>query len=192
VLNKVYLSNERLIELVEDLLNLSRIESGRMEYKFEKINLGEVCQEIYDTFVLRAKEKNLSLDLVLAQNSDMTAMVDKNKIREVISNLVDNALKYTLKGGVKVKLADVGENIRISIIDTGIGVPAEEIPYLFSKFSRGKDISRLNTGGTGLGLHVGKKMVEAIGGKIWIESEGVNRGSTFSIEVPKEHVEEGK
>lgn len=189
VLNKVYLSNERLIDLVEDLLNLSRIESGRMEYKFEKTNLGEVCQEIYDTFLLRAKEKNLNLELILAENSNMEAMVDRNKIREVISNLVDNGLKYTLKGGVKIKLTDMGESMRVAIIDTGIGVPAEEIPYLFSKFSRGKDISRLNTGGTGLGLHVGKKMIEAIGGKIGVASEGANRGSTFLIEVPKEHVE---
>jgi len=190
VLNKVYLSNERLIELVEDLLNLSRIESGRMEYKFEKINLGEVCQEIYDTFVLRAKEKNLDLDLVLDKNLMMEAVTDRNKIREVISNLVDNGLKYTLKGGVKIKLTEIEEKIQIAIIDTGIGVPEEEIPYLFSKFSRGKDISRLNAGGTGLGLHVGKKMIEALGGRIWVQSAGTNLGSTFFMEVPKERGEE--
>ncbi|OGI31194.1 MAG: hypothetical protein A2271_00465 [Candidatus Moranbacteria bacterium RIFOXYA12_FULL_35_19] len=189
VLNKVYLSNERLIELVEDLLNLSRIESGRMEYKFEKINLGEVCQEIYDTFVLRAKEKNLDLDLVLDKNLAMEAVTDRNKIREVISNLVDNGLKYTPKGGVKIKLTEVEEKIQIAIIDTGIGVPEEEIPYLFSKFSRGKDISRLNAGGTGLGLYVGKKMIEALGGRIWVQSAGANMGSTFFIEVPKEQGE---
>ncbi|HRY82878.1 MAG TPA: ATP-binding protein [Candidatus Moranbacteria bacterium] len=186
VLNKVYISNERLIELVEDLLNLSRIESGRMEYKFEKINLGEVCQEVYDTFALRAKEKKLYLEFVLSKDAKFEATTDRNKIREVISNLVDNALKYTIKGGVKIKLADMGENIKVAITDTGIGVPAEELPYLFSKFSRGKDVSRLNVGGTGLGLHVGKRMIEALHGRIWVESAGANMGSTFFIEAPKE------
>ena len=189
ILNKVYISNERLIDLVEDLLNLSRIESGRMEYNFEKVDLGAICQEVYDTFIIRAKDRELSLDLVLDENSNSEAVVDKNKIREVISNLVDNALKYTKKGGVKINLLEEGENVKIAIVDTGIGVPATEIPYLFSKFSRGKDIGRLNTGGTGLGLHVGKKMIEALGGRIWVESKGANQGSTFFIEIPKEHKE---
>ncbi|MFZ2975016.1 MAG: HAMP domain-containing sensor histidine kinase [Candidatus Moraniibacteriota bacterium] len=189
VLNKVYLSNERLIELVEDLLNLSRIESGRMEYKFEKTNLGEVCREVYDTFVLRAKEKDLTLDLVLLEDSKTEAMTDRSKIREVISNMVDNALKYTVKGGVKIKIMETPVNVTVAVIDTGIGVPAEEMPYLFSKFSRGKDINRLNAGGTGLGLHVARKVMEALHGRIWVESRGANLGSTFFLEVPKEHVE---
>jgi len=183
-LNKVYLSNERLIQLVEDLLNLSRIESGRMEYKFEKVNLIDICRELMDTFIIRAKEKHLKLELVFPKKPISEVLTDSTKIREVISNLVDNAIKYTLKGWVKIKLAQVGNNIRVSVIDTGIGVPKEEIPYLFAKFSRGKDISRLNTTGTGLGLHVGKKMVEALYGKIWLESPGVNRGSTFFVEIP--------
>lgn len=189
VLNKVYLSNERLIELVEDLLNLSRIESGRMEYKFEKTNLSEVCREVYDTFVLRAKEKDLTLDLVLPEDSKTEATTDRSKIREVISNMVDNALKYTVKGGVKMKIIETPVNVTVAIIDTGIGVPAEEIPYLFSKFSRGKDINRLNAGGTGLGLHVGRKVMEALHGRIWVESKGANLGSTFFLEIPKEHME---
>ncbi|MFA6159464.1 MAG: HAMP domain-containing sensor histidine kinase [Parcubacteria group bacterium] len=189
VLNKVYISNERLIELVEDLLNLSRIESGRMEYTFEKTNFNELCQEIYDTFALRAKEKELRLELVLPQNSTAEAVTDRSKVREVISNMVDNALKYTIKGGVKMKVSENERNILVAIIDTGIGVPEEEIPYLFSKFSRGKDINRLNAGGTGLGLHVARKVMEAVGGRIWVESAGTNLGSTFFLEIPKEHAE---
>ncbi|MDR3559565.1 MAG: ATP-binding protein [Candidatus Pacebacteria bacterium] len=76
------------------------------------------------------------------------------------------------------------------VTDTGIGVPKDEMPYLFQKFSRGKDVSRLNTGGTGLGLHVGKKMIEALHGTIGVESDGANLGSTFWVEVPKEAVGE--
>ncbi|MDO9231007.1 MAG: ATP-binding protein [bacterium] len=189
VLNKVYISNERLIELVEDLLNLSRIESGRMEYTFEKTNLNELCQEIYDTFVLRAHEKELRLELIVPKESKAEAVTDRSKVREVISNMVDNALKYTPKGGVKMKISEDDKNVLVAIIDTGIGVPEEEMPYLFSKFSRGKDINRLNAGGTGLGLHVARKVMEAVGGRIWVESAGTNLGSTFFLEIPKEHVE---
>jgi signal transduction histidine kinase len=186
VMNKVYLSNERLIALVEDMLNLSRIESGRMEYNFEKIKMEEVAKEVYDTFVIRAKDKGLNFELKLPEIPLPEAMTDRNKIREVVSNLVDNAIKYTLKGWVRLKLFEKDGKIIVAIIDTGIGVPKEEMPYLFDKFSRGKDISRLNTGGTGLGLHVGKRMMEALHGRIWVESEGADKGSTFFIEVPTE------
>jgi signal transduction histidine kinase len=185
VLNKIYISNERLVDLVEDMLNLSRIESGRMEYKFEKVDLPALCQEIYDTFILRAKGKGLKLELDLPKEKNLEVFTDRNKIREVISNLVDNALKYTNKGWVRIKLSPIEDGTRIAIIDTGIGVPQEEIPYLFSKFSRGKNVSRLNATGTGLGLHIGKKMIEALHGKIWVESRGAEMGSTFFIEMPK-------
>jgi signal transduction histidine kinase len=186
VLNKVYISNERLINLVEELLNLSRIESGRMEYKFEKIDLAELCKEVYDTFILRAKNAKLKLELNVPPSGPVEVSTDRNKIREIISNLVDNALKYTPKGWVKITLNSIEDGARVAVSDTGIGVPKEEMPYLFQKFSRGKDTSRLNAIGTGLGLHVGKKMIEALQGKLWVESKGANLGSTFFVELPKE------
>lgn len=190
VLNKVYLSNERLIGLVEDLLNISRIESGRMEYKYDNWSIEKLCSEITDTFLIRAKERNLYLDYKKPEHELPMVMTDGSKLREVISNLVDNALKYTQRGGVSIRLSQEGENIQVSITDTGIGIPQEELPYLFSKFSRGKDTNRLNTGGTGLGLYVGKSIVEALGGKIWAESEGAGKGSRFIVEIPIEHKEE--
>lgn len=190
VMNKVYISNERLIALVEDMLNLSRIESGRMEYNFEKVKIEDVAKEVYDTFVVRSREKGLKLELKLPEAPLPEAMTDRNKIREVISNLTDNAIKYTLKGWVSIRLSQKDDKIIIAIADTGIGVPKEELPYLFEKFSRGKDISRLNTGGTGLGLHVGKRMMEALHGAIRVQSEGEGKGSTFFIEVPIEVAEE--
>lgn len=190
IINKVYQSNERLINLVEDLLNLSRIESGRMEYSYEKVDLKKICQEIMDTFLLKAKENKLYLHFLSNDETLPEINTDRNKLREIISNLVDNALKYTPRGGVNVRIKQKGENIQILISDTGIGIPQEEIPYLFAKFSRGKDVSRLNTGGTGLGLHVGKRMLEEMGGQVWAESEGAGKGSTFIVEIPIEHKEE--
>ncbi|HHE45860.1 MAG TPA: HAMP domain-containing histidine kinase, partial [Candidatus Moranbacteria bacterium] len=184
VLNEVYTSNERLIELVEDLLNISRIESGRIEYNFEEVDLKKLCQEIMDTFVIRSKEKHLKLALDLPSDSLPEVLTDRNKIREVISNLVDNALKYTPKGWVKIKVVKIKNDVQISITDTGIGINKKEFPFLFSKFSRGKDINRINVGGTGLGLYVSRKIVEDLHGKIWVESRGENQGATCFVELP--------
>ena len=193
-LNKVYTSNDRLISLVEDLLNLSRMESGRMEFKLASCQIEDICQEVIDSYVLRAREHKLYLDYKKPENGLPTLMIDAVKVREVISNLIDNAIKYSPKGGVTMRLEQkettgfqtVGDKgvVRITISDTGIGIPVNELPFLFSKFSRGKDTSRLNTGGTGLGLYVGKQMIEANGGKVWAESEGTGKGSRFVIELP--------
>jgi signal transduction histidine kinase len=192
VLNKIYISNERLINLVEDLLNISRIESGRMEFAFGQWDLDKMCKEVLDTFGLRAKDHNLYLQYVPPETPLPELTIDGLKVREVISNLVDNAIKYTLDGhgGVTLKLQQVRDNARITVSDTGIGIPPTEIPYLFAKFSRGKDVSRLNTGGTGLGLYVGRNMVESNGGKIWAESDGAGLGSRFIVEIPMVQSEE--
>jgi signal transduction histidine kinase len=189
-LNKVYQSNERLIHLVEDLLDISRIESGRMEFDFAPCQVANLCQEVVDGFALRAKNNKLYLDYKKPDVSLPEIMIDAGKVREVISNMVDNALKYTPKGGVKVSLEQKETNLRVTISDTGIGIPVTELPYLFSKFSRGKDIGRLNAAGTGLGLYVGKSMIEANGGKIWAESEGEGQGSRFIIELPLQQSKE--
>lgn len=201
-LNKIYASNERLIQLVEDLLNVSRIESGRMEFTFEKAGIEKIIRALYDTFSIISKGKGLYLNLNMPKEPLPEVEIDPGKTREVISNLIDNALKYTKRGGVTVK-AEVlknmnwsvkhaggqdenlsGDVVRITISDTGIGVPDAELPYLFSKFSRGKDTSRLHVGGTGLGLYVGKNIIESQHGKIWVESEGLNKGSKFIVDLP--------
>jgi signal transduction histidine kinase len=186
ILNKVYSSNERLITLVEDMLNLSRIEAGRMEYNLEKVRVENIIQEVYDTFIIRARDKKISLDIIYPDYQPPEITTDKSKIREVISNLVDNAVKYTISGSVTIKLTKEEKDgyLRVAVTDSGIGIPQDELPYLFAKFSRGHDTTRLNTGGTGLGLHVGKLIIEALRGKIWAESKGKDKGSTFFIELP--------
>jgi len=189
-LNKTYSSTERLINLVEDLLNVSRMESGRMEFKFAPTDMTILCQEIIDTFVLRAKQKNMYLEYKKPEAHIPELLIDAGKVKEVVSNMVDNALKYTPKGGVTLKLSQEGDQVRVTVSDTGIGIPATELPYLFNKFSRGKDVGRLNTGGTGLGLYVGKGMIENNGGRIWAESDGENKGSRFIIELPIKQSEE--
>lgn len=191
MLKKVMLSAERVIQLVGEFLDMSRIESGKMEFKFEKCSVEAICREVIDTLELRAKERNLSLKYENPLRSLPEVMIDGPKIREVISNIVDNAIKYTPRGDVSVRIElrkKSGKEdtnwIRVTVSDTGIGIPQSELPYLFAKFSRGKDKSRLKVAGTGLGLYVGKVMVENNGGRIWAESDGDGKGSRFIVEIP--------
>lgn len=210
VLNKVYSSNDRLIHLVEDLLNVSRMESGRMQFTLAPTDMKAICKEVMDTFYIRAKDAGLYLEYKPTPDELPMVTIDGIKMKEVISNLVDNALKYCPKGGVTLRLDSgvssqfVMQNtpkvgrfgsapkisekkvVRVTVSDTGIGIPQTELPYLFAKFSRGKDISRLNTGGTGLGLYVGKAIVEANGSRVWAESDGEGKGSRFIVEIPVE------
>lgn len=184
-LERALVSNERLIDLIEDILNVSRIESGKMKYEMKDNSICEdIMQEVYDAFALKAESKGIDLILNKPPKPLPKIKVDRKKIREVISNLVDNAIKYTKKGSVEMRAREKGGNIRIEVKDTGVGITKEDMPELFKKFYRGKDPSRLGAEGTGLGIFVGNKIVKDHGGKIWAKSDGPNRGSTFIIELP--------
>lgn len=189
-LNKVYLANERLIQLVEDLLNISRIESGRLEYKFDFYRMEDLVNELYDTFVLRARDKGLELTIKKPRKPLPAVEMDYSKIREVVSNLIDNAIKYTEEGSVTVIIEKHFNTVRVTVSDTGIGVPKELVSQLFEKFSRGKDTNRLHVEGTGLGLYVGRNLVDAHHGRMWVESGGSGRGAKFIVDIPLEQPRE--
>jgi signal transduction histidine kinase len=184
VLKKIYDSNQKLINLVDDLLNISRMETGRMDFAFAPGKLEDICQKIIDIYSSKAKEKGLYLEYTKPETAMSEIMIDGDRMKEVISNMVDNAIKYTSKGGAKLKVEEKDGNIKVTVSDTGMGVLDDEMPHLFTKFSRGKDTKRLNVNGIGLGLYVGKFIVEAHGGRIWAESEGENKGSRFILELP--------
>ncbi len=182
VLDKVYSSNERLITLVNDLLNVSRIESGRLEYRFEPIDISGLTRELVDNFQDKAKDKGLKLTANLPASLPKTS-VDQAKIKEVISNLIDNAIKYTERGGITVSLKSKNGNLFCSVKDTGLGISPEEQTKLFQKFTRGQS-SYAATGGLGIGLYICKKFIEGHGGNIWIKSEGAGKGSEFGFSLP--------
>lgn len=197
MIGKISISSERMVQLVEDYLNLSRIESGKLQFTFAKCRLENICREVVDTLEVKAREKKLSLVLHKPGEPLPEVVIDGPKVREVISNLVDNAIKYTPEGRVT---ADVerrqGKNdektdwIRVSVSDTGLGISKDELPQLFAKFGRGTNKERLKIKGTGLGLYVGKVMIEKNGGKIWAESDGEGKGSRFIVEIPVEKSKE--
>lgn len=185
ILNKVYTANERIIDLVEDLLNISRMESGRLTYEYAEVDMCAFLNELRDTFAITAEKKGLKLSFECPDSSVIPPVwIDRQKSFEVVSNLIDNALKYTREGSVCVRAEVVHGTVRVSVTDTGIGISNEARQYLFSKFTRGEESEKMFANGTGLGLYVGKAMMEAQGGRISVESEGVGKGSTFSVEFP--------
>ncbi|MDZ7611997.1 MAG: ATP-binding protein [Candidatus Moranbacteria bacterium] len=186
VLKKIYISNERLIKLVNDLLSISRIEAGRFTFNFRKNNLPQMVSKIMDTFELEAKEKNLRLTYHPPEKEMEDFIFDKEKLQEVISNLIDNAVKYTQEGKVEVSVKDNPEKARITVSDSGRGMAGNELEAVFEKFRRGSKSTSVDTEGTGLGLYVCQKIVTAHQGKIWAESDGPGKGSRFIVEIPKD------
>ena len=185
-LEKVYTSNERLIKLVEDLLTVSRIESGRLEFDFQLLNLDNLTETMIKEFSQMAAAKGFYLKYIKPEKPLPLVKADSLKIRQVIQNLIENAIHYTKRGGAVIQLKAEKDKVRFSIKDTGIGISSEEQVTLFEKFSRGKGVNKMYTEGTGLGLYLAAKLVEAHQGRIWVESEGKGKGSVFHFELPVE------
>ncbi|MEK9209580.1 MAG: HAMP domain-containing sensor histidine kinase, partial [Patescibacteria group bacterium] len=184
-LAKVYTSNERLIKLIDDLLNISRIERGKMEYDFQELALEKLVGDVVSELKPVAERKNLKL--VWQESKDLPKVkFDESKMRQVVLNLIDNAIKYTEKGEIVLKLERANQKIRLSVKDTGEGIEKEKLPLLFKRYSRlagSKSIYARHTQGMGLGLYVAKRIIDDHKGKIWAESEGEGKGSTFFVEL---------
>ena len=169
--------------IIEDFLNITRIELGRMKYEFVTLNFKELAEKVVNDQQSAAKQKGVVLNYH-AEGGKYTINADPGKINQVISNLIDNAIKYTPAGAVDVTVNDGKGVVRLAVKDSGVGIPAEVMSKLFEKFVRADDAGKINYAGTGLGLYVAKQMVEAHKGKIWAESEGAGKGSTFIVELP--------
>jgi len=183
-------SGKHLLNLINEVLDLSRIEAGQLSISLEPVQLNPIISETMDIVQLLAEERNIKLELADSPVNDLFVKTDRQKLKQVLLNLINNAVKYNRIGGlVKIECSSqmgVGNGdyiIRISVTDTGKGIAPEEIHKLFNPFQRiGAEISEIE--GTGLGLAVAKKLIEAIGGKIGVESES-GKGSTFWVELPQ-------
>jgi signal transduction histidine kinase len=182
-LEKVYESSNRLITLVANLLNVSRIESGRLYFNFRVMQLEELVESVVEELTNKAKNKGLNLIYKRLAEPLPKVKIDEEKIRQVVVNLIDNSIKYTKEGSVKVSLSQEDGNIKFCVADTGAGIKKEDMAKLFQKFSRGTGSTK-QTEGTGLGLFVARQMIEAHKGRIWAESEGEGRGSKFCFILP--------
>jgi len=183
-LENIYLSNERLIKLVNDLLSVSRIEAGRMEIKFEKLSLEEIITSVVEELKNEVKKKNIYLNWEKPKKPLPKISIDRDKIRQAIMNVIDNAIRYTEKGGVTINLKILDSKFQIQVKDTGAGLTKYELSKMFESFSRGAAGTRLYTEGVGLGLYIARRFMEMHDGKIWAESKGPGKGSTFYVELP--------
>ena len=185
-IKKAFDSSTRLAHTITDFLNVSRIEQGRMQYNFQDLDIVELVQDVYDELKERARERGLDFNLELCKKSSNTHVyADKEKLRHVIFNLVENAIKYTEKGFVNIKVCDkLKGRIRIVVEDSGMGLDKEDLRFLFDKFVRSKNVYGINVEGSGLGLYIAREIVYAHNGRIWAESEGLGKGSKFSVELP--------
>jgi signal transduction histidine kinase len=175
-------SSKSLVKIVNEFLDISRIEQGRMKYEFVDFDAKKLAEEVVAELRPNVEKKKLSFEFS-ADAGEYTTSSDVGKIKQVIGNIIDNSIKYTPEGGIKVHVGRKADKILISVTDTGIGISKEDIPKLFSKFTRAKDANKTNVTGTGLGLYVAKQMLQALNGKIWVESPGKGKGSSFYIEL---------
>jgi signal transduction histidine kinase len=179
-------STEQLIKLVSDLLDLSRIESGNMRYEFKEADFAHIAAEIVKEYAPKAKEKKLNLAFENNAKDLAPFLFDSDKIREVIVNLIDNAIRYSKEGEIIVSISLTNQNttLRFSVRDCGIGIKKEDLPQLFVKFTRLAEAKNIEANGTGIGLYFAKRIVEDHHGHIGVESAGLGKGSTFWVEVP--------
>lgn len=188
-LGKIFDSSERLITMIDDFLDISRIESGDMNYKFIDVDMKKLTLELVDEMKPAADRAHLILSAIIDEgiSSNVPFIVegDEGKLRQVLSNLIDNAIKYTPKGEVSILLSKcpTGKKVLFSISDTGIGMSDETKGKIFRKFSRAEGVNKVYTEGTGLGLYVAREVVKKHGGNIWAESKGEGHGSTFYVEL---------
>jgi signal transduction histidine kinase len=186
--DKIYKSSNALAVLVGDYLDVSRIEQGRMKYDFSIFNLKELVASIISELKPSIESAKLEFTYDFNNNDTYIINADQGKIKQVISNIIDNSIKYTPKGWIHVKIEKnkLKKKLTVTIKDSGVGIRAEVLPNLFEKFTRAPDASKTNIMGTGLGLYVAKKIIEAHKGRIWAESPGENKGSSFIIELDSE------
>lgn len=177
-------SSESLILLINDMLDVSRIEGNRINLAPVRIDMTQFIKEIDEDMTLLAKDKGINLSVLSEKNLFIKA--DKDKVKQVVINLIGNAIKFTPDSGkIIINLKKVNNAVEIDVKDSGFGIKKEDLPKLFTKFGRLEGLSSRTTkiSGTGLGLYISKKIIELCGGKIWVNSE-FGKGSTFSFTLP--------
>ncbi len=183
-------SGKTLLELINDLLDLEKINSGKIEIKNEKINLSFLIDEIYQTFSLFAYNKGITIETIQQSTIPKEIYADGLKLKQILINLINNAIKFTEKGGIKIEYSFHNQkdnkygNLNISIIDTGLGIPQDKQKVIFEPFIQEDSKSNKQHEGTGLGLSIVQRIITLMGGTILLESS-MDVGSKFSISIPK-------
>lgn len=200
-LEKAHASTQHLGQLFQDLLTSAKAEDGRLTSHPSVVELGAFLEQLSNDLRFVAEKKGLFVEFVAGSNSNVInasrdvggervvrplyyVYVDSDRLREVITNLFDNAVKYTPEGKVSLGITGDGQVVQVFVRDTGPGIPSDDLPHLFQKFYRVDNSSTRTIGGTGLGLFICRKIIELYDGRIWVESV-VGKGSSFYINLPR-------
>lgn len=181
---KIFTANERMIRLVNNFLDMPRLHLGMMSYNFESASLTELLSHAVAEARLQADIKKLPIEWIASRDASLRVLADRENLLQAFSNILDNAIKYTKEGKIRIEISGTGSRARISVRDTGAGIASEDIPRIFNKLSRGRDMRKLYREGRGLGLYIARQIIKGHGGDVWAESPGPGKGSTFIIELP--------
>lgn len=177
-------SNERLVKLVDEFLDITRIEQGRTKFSFAQENMNDVINSCVKELTERAHQKGLEIKWKESRTAGKDIRMDSEKVRHVVFNFIDNAIKYSPEGTVNVKIEEKDELVTVRVQDQGFGFNKEDEANFFQKFYRGKNVEGTNVNGTGLGIYVCRKFIEAHEGRVWAKSPGLGKGSEFGFELP--------
>jgi len=183
-LNHVYTKTDQLAKLVSDLLNVSRIEQGRVKLQIQPTDPMQIAKSAVENYNVKAREKGIEINLHQPDGVIPKVSADPGKLEEILSNLLSNSVKYTKEGHINLLFEKTDGEVKFTVKDTGIGIPKEAQKNIFKKFYRVDNTWVREAGGTGLGLYIIKGYVELMNGKIWFESEGENKGTTFYFTIP--------
>jgi signal transduction histidine kinase len=179
---RIFQSSQNLAKVVEDLLDVSKIEQGGMKFTMEPFSLAEIARDMAKDLSITAEKRGLKMEFEADTDQACVVNGDKEKLRQVVLNFIDNSIKYTKEGTINVSVRREKDKVLFKVKDTGMGMTPEIKASLFQKFARG-DGARMNTTGSGLGLYLAKEIVEAHKGRVWVDSEGPGKGSTFAMEL---------
>ncbi len=182
-LNTIHTSGNHLIELINDILDLSKVEAGKLELECRDFVLPEMLQQTIDVLSERAEQKGLILDYRVSGSIPEKLNSDATRIKQILINLVGNAIKFTDKGSVQLQCAMENDAVQFDIVDTGIGMTSEQLIKIFDPFSQADSSVTRRFGGTGLGLSICKNFADALGGSISVKSQS-GKGSTFTVRLP--------
>ena len=185
VMQDILWSGRHLLDLINDILDISKVEAGKLDLSLSEFSLKDLLQKSFRLLQEKAKDHNITLDLVISPEIE-EIFADERKVKQIIYNLLSNAVKFTPDGGLVTLSAEIlsTREVKVSVRDTGIGIAPEDQGKLFQHFQRIESSQAGKIEGTGLGLFLTKRLVDLHGGRIWCESEGVDKGSTFAFTLP--------
>jgi signal transduction histidine kinase/putative methionine-R-sulfoxide reductase with GAF domain len=180
-------NGQHLLHLINDVLDMAKIEAGRMNLTLEKFSVHEILNDATSITSPLAAGKNLALVIAPDSDREVEITADRTRIRQVMINLINNSIKFTEKGSISIHVAPQNGRVLITVRDTGVGIPLEKLEDVFTEFAQVDSSATRKVGGTGLGLPISRRLVEMHGGRLWAESSGLaNEGSTFYVELPLE------